>query len=276
MLGGRSVRKTSSRRSHIPLAPTPREIYERSAEEGARRLSSSLLETISTGFIAGFTIVFGIIALGITHGLVAPAGGTELGRLAGALAFGIGLVFTVVGRAELFTENFLDPVAAALERRPGSSWRAVARLWTVILALNLLGGGALALLITVEGALPAGAPEALANVATEIQGRPVFPAFTNAVAAGALLTLMTYLLQAVDSTAARIIVAYLVGFFLAIGPFNHVVVTALHLLVGTRYGAPIGPTELTANILVSTAGNLVGGLLFVTLTQTARAKGSGG
>lgn len=229
---------------------------------------------VSTGFIAGFTILFGIVALGITHALVASAGGSELGKLAGALAFGIGLVFTVVGRAELFTENFLDPIAATVERRPGSSWSAVARLWAVILLLNLLGGGALALVITVDGALPAGAGEALASVATEIQERAALPSFTNAVAAGALLTLMTYLLQAVDSITGRMIVAYLVGFILAIGPFNHVVVTALHLFVGMQYGAPISVTDLLGSVLISTGGNLLGGLLFVTLTQTARAMGS--
>lgn len=258
-----------------PVAPSPQDMYERSALEGERRVSSSLLEMVSTGFIAGFTIVFGVIALGITHALVAEPLGPELGKLAGALAFGIGLVFTVVGRAELFTENFLDPIAAIVERRPGASWGGVARLWGIILALNLFGGGALALLVTVEGALPAGAPEALVDVANEIQRRDLLPSLTNAVAAGALLTLMTYLLQGTDSVTGRMVVAYLVGFFVALGPFNHVVVTTLHLFIGMQYGADVGMLDLARNALLSTGGNLVGGLLFVTLTLTARSVGSG-
>lgn len=259
----------------MPVAPSPQEIYERSAAEGERRLRSSTLETISTGFTAGFTIVFGIVALGITHGLVAEVAGQSAGKLAGAIAFGLGLVFTVVARAELFTENFLDPIAAVLERRPEASWGRVARLWGVILVLNLIGGAAMSMLLAVEGALTPSAPEALMTVADEIVARPLLPSFTNAIAAGALLTLLTYLLQATDSIGARMAIAYLVGFFLAIGPFNHVVVTALHLVMGMLFGAEITMTELATTTVLSAVGNLIGGLLFVTLTQSARAFSSG-
>ena len=257
----------------MPIAPTPQEMYQRAADEGQRRLSASALDVVATGFLAGFTIVFGIIALGIAHGLVAESFGEGAGKVAGALAFGIGLVFAIVGRSELFTENFLDPIAATIEKRPGSSWSRVARLWVGILAFNLVGGAALALLLTVEGALAAGASEALARVASETTSREMLPSFTNAVAAGALLTLMTYLLQGTDSETGRMLVAYLVGFFLAIGPFNHVVVTFLHLLIGMRFGADVGWGDVGANFAISTAGNVVGGLVFVTITQTARAKG---
>lgn len=38
--------------------------------------------------------------------LVAPDLGAGVGQVIGALGFGIGVVFLVVGRTELFTENF--------------------------------------------------------------------------------------------------------------------------------------------------------------------------
>lgn len=257
----------------VSIAPTPQEMYERSADEGQRRLSASPLDVVTTGFLAGFTIVFGIIALGITHGLVAASLGEGVGKVAGALAFGIGLVFAIVGRSELFTENFLDPIAATIEKRPQTSWTRVGALWLGILVFNLVGGAALALLLTVEGALAAGAPEALARVASEIVSRETLPSFTNAIGAGALLTLMTYLVQGVNSVTGRMLVVYLVGFFLAIGPFNHVVVTFLHLLIGMRFGADLGWGDVALNFGISTAGNVIGGLVFITITQTARAKG---
>ena len=254
------------------MTATPDEIYDRSATEGARRLSATLPAMAATGFLAGVTIVFGIIALGIVHGLVAESAGDGFAKLAGALAFGIGLIFTVIGRADLFTENFLDPVAAVLVDRPGATWAGVGRMWLVILVFNLLGGVALTLLVSVENALPAGAPEALITVASEISARGALPSFTNAVAAGALLTLMTYLLAATDSATGRIALAYLVGVFLAIGPFNHVVVTGLHLFIGWVLGADVGIGEMLSAFVVSTAGNLVGGLVLITLAETVRAK----
>ena len=254
------------------MALTPREIYERSAAEGERRLGASLPAMAATGFLAGVTIVFGIIALGIVHGLVVESAGEGVAKFAGALAFGIGLVFAVVGRADLFTENFLDPVAAVLQGRPGARWLAVGRMWLVILVFNLAGGAALSLLAAVEGALPPGAPEALATVADELVARSGLASFTNAIAAGALLTLMTYLLASTESAGARIALAYMIGVFLAAGPFNHVVVTELHLLLGWLSGAEVGLGDMVATLGVSTAGNLVGGVVLITLAETIRAK----
>jgi formate/nitrite transporter FocA (FNT family) len=47
-------------------APTPDEIYERTREEGTRRLSRPFLELAATAFVAGLDVVFGVIALGLT------------------------------------------------------------------------------------------------------------------------------------------------------------------------------------------------------------------
>lgn len=253
-------------------APDPRDIYERAKGEGERRLSMPLLEKASTGFIAGVTIVFGIVALGMATELVAPDLGTGVGKLAGALAFGIGLVFVVIGRSELFTENFFDPVAAALDRRHGSAWSALGRLWIVVLLLNLVGGAIMAAIFTVEGTLPAGAHQSLVEVAEEISGKSSLATFTRGVAAGTLLTLLSYLLHAVDSTGSRIVLAYVAGFFLALGPFDHVVVSALHLLFGVWLGDAVGYGDVGANIALAGAGNLAGGLLLMTLTHAVQAK----
>lgn len=259
----------------MAVAPTPDEIYVRAKEEGHRRLSMPSLMQASTGFIAGVTIVFGIVALGMVTELVRPEFGEGLAALAGALAFGIGLVFLVVGRSELFTENFFDPVAAAAaadDKR--SSLVALGRLWGIVFVLNLVGGAVMAAVFAVPGALPDGAHEALARVAEEIAGKSLFATFVRGVAAGTLLTLLSYLLHAVDSVGSRMVLAYLVGFFLALGPFDHVIVSALHLLLGMWVGAAIGYDDVLVNIALATPGNLAGGLLLMTLTHLVQAKSS--
>ena len=81
----------------MPVAPSPGEIFDRAVEEGKRRLDQSLLELAATSFIAGFTVVFGIVTLGIVHTLVEPHSG-ELAQIAGALGFGLfAYVFAIVG-----------------------------------------------------------------------------------------------------------------------------------------------------------------------------------
>lgn len=256
-----------------PVAPDPPQIFERAQREGRRRLSLSWLDMVSTAFIAGVTIVFGIVALGVTEALVAPSFAEGPAKVAGALAFAIGLVFLVVGRTELFSENLFDPVAAAVgrgERRPVT---AVLRLWAVTLVLNLVGGAVLLAILLVDGALPDDAGRVLDSAAEEIAGKGPLATLARAVLAGALLALLSYMLSAVNTVSARILVTAMVGFFLALGPFDHVVVSGLHLLFGIWNGAAVTYGDLIANAGLATAGNLVGGLLLVTFTHTAQVRG---
>lgn len=257
----------------MPVAPSPAEIYDRAVEEGRRRLGMPPLEKVATGFIAGATIVFGIVALGVVEALVKPVAGPGIARVAGALAFAIGMVVLVVGRTELFSENFFDPVASAIEERRAGMYVALNRLWATILVLNLVGGAVLALILTIDGALPEGAPETLIGVSERIASKGWAATLARAVMAGALLTLLSYLLEAANTVSVRVSVSYMVGFLLALGPFDHVVVSALHLFFGLWLGGPIGYGDVLQNLGLSTAGNLAGGLLLITLTHTAQVKG---
>lgn len=232
-----------------------------------------MLELVSTSFIAGFTIVFGIIGLGIAHALTEPLLG-EASRIAGALAFGIGVVLLVVGRAELFTENFFDPLATGFRRwRPEIPLR-VLRLWGVSFVLNLVGGALLALPLAIHGVVPEGTRGALSKAAEEIASRGDLAGLASAFVGGALIALLSFLLQAVDRAGSRITLAYMVGFLLALGPFDHVVVTVLHLFFGILFGAHVGWETLFRVMAIATAGNLVGGVGLVTLSHVAQARGA--
>lgn len=256
----------------MSVAPTPEAVYDRAKEEGRRRLSMPLLEQAATGFIAGVTIIFGIVALGATDALIAPDLGPGVATVAGALAFGIGVVFLVVGRSELFSENFFDPVAAALDEGGTAVWGRLLRLWASILLLNLVGGGLLVALLTVDGALPAGAAQSLVQVAEDIAAKAWDATLVRAILAGALITLLSYMLSACNTVAARILVSFIVGFFLALGPFDHVIVSALHLLFGIWDSGAVHYEDLWRNLALSTVGNVAGGLFLITLTHSAQVK----
>lgn len=253
--------------------PSPSEVFRRAAAEGERRLDQSLVELVATAFIAGFTIVFGIVALAITHAAVQEQFG-ELARLAAALAFAPGVVFLVIGRAELFTENFFDPTATVFQRRDPALIGRIARLWAITFLLNTVGGALLAAVVSVEGVLPPGTAESLRTLAGEIAARGDLAGFMSAVIGGALVALLSFLLLAVDSASSRIVLCLLVGFLLALGPFNHVIVTLLHVLLGMLAGAPIDAAAFAKIVAISTAGNLAGGVGLVTLSHVAQAKGA--
>ncbi|WP_189456590.1 formate/nitrite transporter family protein [Cognatilysobacter bugurensis] len=256
----------------MSVAPTPGEIFKRASREGRRRIGQSLLELTATGFIAGFTTVFGIAAMGVAHSAFLPAG-RELAQLAGAAAFALGVVLLVVQRAELFSENFFDPLASVFDDGHAGLAGGVARLWALTFVFNALGGAILAWLITVEGVLPHGARESLARIAEDIAGRGHLAAFVSAVIGGALVASLSYALLGADSVFARIVMAWIVGFLLASGPFDHVVVTALHLVVGVLAGATVDTMRIAEIVGVDILGNLVGGVGLVTLSHVAQAKG---
>ena len=79
--------------------PQPEAIYARTKEEGARWLKRPLPEMISTALAAGFDIVAGVTALVLVSAQLEHWTGRDAAHVFGSIAFGIGFVFLVVGRA---------------------------------------------------------------------------------------------------------------------------------------------------------------------------------
>jgi formate/nitrite transporter FocA (FNT family) len=248
-------------------AREPEQIYKATREEGRRRLSRPLVELGSTALVGGFDVAFGVAA----YTLAASTVDGRAGHLVGAIAFGIGFVFIVVGRSELFTENFLIPVAG-LERNQLRSWLKLGELWLVALVLNIVGGVVLVVILSSEGVLTQGADLPIVDLAEHIAGSSTLTAFLSAIVAGALMTLMTWFVEgAAQSMGVRIAMAWVAGALIVLGAFNHAIVSTIELVFGMRYGADVDVGQLLANLGLAVAGNLVGGLFFVTFVRTVQA-----
>src|SRR5439155_13162677 len=105
------VLRVGSTESDDRLIPEPETIYERTKEEGKRRLTRPVVEEISTALAAGFDIVAGIILLAVLTSLLEHQFGKHAAHVVASMGFGVGFIFLIVGRGELFTENFLVPLA---------------------------------------------------------------------------------------------------------------------------------------------------------------------
>ena len=251
-------------------APEPEHIYERARAEGRRRLARPLLELAATALVGGFDVAFGVAAYALAAGAVEPHFGSSAAHAVGAVAFGIGFVFVVVGRSELFTENFLVPVAG-LERTRGS-WLKLGELWLGTFLLNLIGGSVLAIIITSNGVLPAESHASIRRLAEHVGNYGAGTAFLSALVAGALMTLMTWFVEgAAESMGVRIVMSWIVGALVLLGTFNHAIVSTIELVFGMRLGADVSIGELFQNLGLSVGGNLVGGLLLVTFARSAQA-----
>lgn len=252
-------------------APEPEEIYARTRAEGARRLERPLLEVVSTAVAAGFDIVAGIVVLVLLESQLEHDLGRHAAHVVGSVGFGIGFVFLVVGRGELFTENFLVPLAG-LDGKERNAWWKVAELWTVSPVFNIAAGAFMGFLLSVHSVLPYGTGASVAKLAETIYANGTLARFVSAVFAGALITAMTWFVEGQRSIGVRITVSWIAGAILALGGFNHVVVVTLELIFGIRFGAHVPWSFVLTNLFLAGAGNMVGGIGLVTLNRFTQAR----
>jgi formate/nitrite transporter FocA (FNT family) len=252
-------------------APEPETIYERTRQEGVRRLERPPLELVSTALAAGFDIVAGVAALAIVESELAHHFGRHAAHVGGAIAFGMAFVFLVLGRGELFTENFLVPLAGLDGKERGAWWKLL-ELWLVSPVCNIVAGGAVAVLLSVHGVLPFGTGNSVAELAGAQVGRSWTTLFVSAVFAGALITAMTWFVEGQETMGARLVAAWLAAALLVLGNFDHVIVVSIELLFGMRLGASVPWSFWFENLGLAAAGNLLGGVGLVTLNRFTQAR----
>src|SRR5438270_6218859 len=151
-------------------APEPEEIYEKTRKEGERRLERPFLELVSTALAAGFDIAAGVALLTVLTAALTPHFGKHAAEVGGGIGFGIGFVFLIVGRGELFTENFLVPLAGLDGKERGAWWKLL-ELWTVSPVFNVLAGALFAVILSVHQVLPPGSGAAIVETAGKIHSR---------------------------------------------------------------------------------------------------------
>lgn len=230
--------------------------FDRLVDEGRQRLGRSWSGIIATGLLGGLDVGVGVFALL----LVEHTTGSKL--LAG-LAFSIGFIALSLAHSELFTEDFLVPVAAVLTKA-SPPW-SLLRLWAVTVLTNLAGGW------VITGIIIAGFPSLRATAVDSatfyIDLGPTWRAFALALLGGFLITLMTHMQHATESEGVRLVPATVMGFLLGAGQVNHAIVASLLCFAALHVGAPFGYVDWLGLVALAALGNMVGGLGLVTLLR---------
>ena len=230
--------------------------FQESVHEGTQRLHRTWPTLLATGLVGGIDLSIGVIALLIVKHETGSA-------ILGALAFTIGFIALTLARSELFTENFLVPVAAVVAQQ--ARIRALMRLWGGTFVMNLVGGWVIMALLL--SALPE-----LSDTANETGG--FYPelgigwrSFSLAMLGGAVITVMTWMQRNSEGQGSMVISAVAASFVLAAVPLNHVIVSSVEMFAALIAGAEFGYADYAAATGWAMAGNLVGGLLLVTLIR---------
>jgi hypothetical protein len=158
--------------------PSAAGIYERVKADAAEELARGPLALAFSGLLAGGTVGFS----GLAAAAAAAASGAAHPRLIAALVYPLGFVATIIGRAQLFTENTLYPVTLVLDH-PRALPKTL-RLWLIVYVTNVLGAFLFALLIADSGAVPHGVLVELTRTASRLAGRPWTDLFWSGLLAG--------------------------------------------------------------------------------------------
>lgn len=235
---------------------------------GVRKARLDVFPTLVLGILAGAFIAFGgmFYTLAIT-GAEAGFGPT---RLIGGLAFSLGLILVIIGGAELFTGNSLV-LMSWLERHIG--FGRLARNWALVYAGNFLGALGTVVLLHLSGVmtLADGQVGVTARVIAETKGAlDPLQAFVRGILCNVLVCLAVWMCFAAHTVTGKVLViVFPITAFVALG-FEHSVANMYLMPIGAlQTGSTLEIGDMFANLLFVTAGNIVGGGVFVALVYWA-------
>lgn len=245
---------------------TAPEIFDAAVANAREELKRSARKLAFSGLAGGITL--GLTGLGVAA-IRAAIGPSPWRDFISFLIYPIGFIAVIIGRAQLFTENTLYPVVLVLDERRYVA--ATLRLWGIVFVSNICGAFLFALLAIRTSALfPPMAAELVKLGETAVQGTPGH-LFWSGVIGGWLIALVAWIVTASHWTIGQVVMIWLLTFIVGIGRFAHCVVTSAEILSAVA-ARTVSAGHYFHWLLFATLGNIVGGIVIVSLLNYAQVK----
>lgn len=239
-------------------------LHEAILNEGADELRRSTSALCWSALAAGLSMGFSLVTEGLLQARLPSA---PWAVLVTKLGYTVGFLIVVLGRQQLFTENTITVILPLLRQRDLKTLRQVARIWSVVLAVNLVGALAFAWTLGHAGIFEPKIHDAFALIGAKAMATEgFFDTFLRAIFAGWLIALMVWLLPAApEGVSVIVIITYVV----AIGNFPHIVAGSVEALYVVIKGFSVW--DYLAGYMVPTLlGNIVGGVSLVAALNHAQ------
>jgi formate/nitrite transporter FocA (FNT family) len=251
-------------------APTGAVVYHAICREGESELERPSSALMWSALAAGMSMSMSFVTSAILHAALPSA---TWRPLVVTLGYPVGFIIVILGRQQLFTENTLTVILPLLSKRNIDTLRNVARLWSVVLAANLMG---VLLSSWVLARTPVVSDEVFASMkelAQLTRTVPVSTTFLRGIFAGWLIALMVWLLPYAES--AHVWVIALLTYVVGAAHFSHVIAGAVESAFLVIVGDATWSDFLLRFFLPALAGNIVGGVLLVALLNHAQVVAGG-
>jgi formate/nitrite transporter FocA (FNT family) len=190
-----------------------------------------------------------------------------------ALGYPIGFVALIIARQQLFTENTLRAVVPALANPSRRMLMKVARLWAVVLVSNIVGAWLFSFLVAKTPVFAPDVHEAFKALGTEAMEGEFGAIFVKAVFAGWIIALMSWMVS--SAVHSKLTVIFAMTYLIGLCRLKHIVAGSVDALYIVWIGSATYGEYLMRFFLPTLLGNVLGGVLLVSIVNHAQATAGG-
>lgn len=241
-------------------ALAPKEIYEVIRQEGEEELARPTRSLVWSGIAAGILISFSVLGEAIFRTYLPDA---PWRHLVENIGYSLGFLLVIMGRMQLFTENTITTVLPLVADPRYHTLVMTARLWSIVLAMNVVGAFAAAVLFAFTPAIPAEILPAITSLSEHALGFAPVEAFFRGVPAGILVAAIVWMLPRADGSGFWLILFF--TWLIAAGDFTHIVAGSVEMWFLALTGNTTFQEALFSFFVPVLLGNIVGGTMIFAL-----------
>jgi formate/nitrite transporter FocA (FNT family) len=240
-------------------------VYHAIHREGEHELKRSSWALGWSGLAAGLSMGFSFVTQALLRTHMPEERWTIL---IARMGYTIGFLIVILGRQQLFTENTLTPILPLLTSKKVRMALNVARLWSIVLVTNLIGGFLYVWLIAHSGMFNGEMKAAFAEIGREALPHGFGSGLLLAIFAGWLLAMMVWLMPFAES--ARVWVIIIITYLVGLGGFQHVIAGSMEVFYLVTTSEMSFANFLNSYFCPTLLGNVVGGVSLVALLAHAQ------
>lgn len=233
--------------------------YEVVRKEGEKELARPISALGWAAIAGGMSMGFSFLTEALLQAHLPDSGWRPLIT---KLGYPVGFLIITLGSQQLFTENTITPIIPLLVKRTGEVFRKVVALWTAVFLGNLIGALLFAAMLGWTEALEPKVHTAMTTIGEEALkgGFPII--FVKGIFAGWLIALMVWMLPAASTEKVPVIV--IITYLIGLGSFSHIIVGSVEVFYLVLVSHTSIWTYVAGFMTPALAGNVIGGLVFVT------------